>query len=275
MSWFRGTPKRRRAHAPSGVPRLGVSLRFLIGLVAVTVAAGAVDVWLSRRGIVAEPPRELPAASSAPSPLPIETTDPYLSTVAEAHVPTVHVFRNREGAKTWKTLDHPQPSGSPLVFLVKENEGDWLKVLLPLRPNGSTGWIRAREVSLTQHTYRIVIQLSQHRITVFDGAELVFRRPIGVGTQDAPTPGGEYYIKELLKPPNPNSVYGTYAYGLSGFSNVFKTFAGGEGVIGLHGTNDPSGIGKDVSHGCIRMHNKDIERLVKILPLGTPVTIIK
>ncbi len=69
-------------------------------------------------------------------------------------------------------------------------------------------------------------------------------------------------------------MYGTFAYGLSGFSNVLKSFAGGSGVIGLHGTNDPSVIGQDVSAGCIRMRNEDIERLVPILPLGTPVEIV-
>jgi lipoprotein-anchoring transpeptidase ErfK/SrfK len=90
-----------------------------------------------------------------------------------------------------------------------------------------------------------------------------------------PTPGGLYYIKELLKPPNPNTVYGPYAYGLSGFSDALESFEGGDAVIGIHGTNDPSGLGKDVSHGCIRMPNDQIIKLVEEikLPLGVPVEI--
>ena len=75
-----------------------------------------------------------------------------------------------------------------------------------------------------------------------------------------------------MKPPRPDSVYGTYAYGLSGFSDVIRTWWEG-GVIGLHGTNDPSSIGRPESHGCIRMRNADISWLVRILPLGTPVLI--
>ena len=71
-----------------------------------------------------------------------------------------------------------------------------------------------------------------------------------------------------------NGPYGSYAYGLSGFSNVLTSFGGGDGVIGIHGTNDPSSIGQDVSHGCIRLQNADIERLVRFLPLGTPVDIL-
>jgi len=97
--------------------------------------------------------------------------------------------------------------------------------------------------------------------------------PVGVGTNATPTPGDLYYVKELLPPPEPNGPYGAYAYGLSGFSNQVTSFAGGEGVIGIHGTNDPSSIGKDVSFGCIRMSDAGITRLAGRLPLGTPVEI--
>ena len=105
--------------------------------------------------------------------------------------------------------------------------------------------------------------ITEHRLRVFDGDEVIVDEPIGVGRSDRPTPGGIYYLKELLQPPGANSVYGTYAYGLSGFSNVLQSFNGGAGVIGLHGTNDPSSIGGDVSSGCIRMQNDVIERLVE------------
>jgi lipoprotein-anchoring transpeptidase ErfK/SrfK len=119
------------------------------------------------------------------------------------------------------------------------------------------------------------IHLADHRLKVFDGRSVVLDTEIGVGTTDTPTPGGVFFIKELLQPPSPNGVYGTYAYGLSGFSTVLQTFNGGNGVIGVHGTNDPSTIGSDVSHGCIRLLNTDIEKLVEDigLPLGTPVAI--
>ena len=80
--------------------------------------------------------------------------------------------------------------------------------------------------------------------------------------------------KELLRPPDPDGPYGAYAYGLSGFSNVLSRFNGGDGVIGIHGTNDPSGLGKDVSHGCIRMSNAGITKLARILPLGVPIEIV-
>lgn len=98
--------------------------------------------------------------------------------------------------------------------------------------------------------------------------------PAGIGTSDTPTPGGTFYLKELLAPTNPDGAYGPYAYGLSGFSTTLQSFAGGEAVIGLHGTNSPSSIGHDVSFGCIRMRNADITALARLLPLGTPVRIL-
>ena len=217
------------------------------------------------------PAEAVPGRASWPDPVPADDAH----TVAEATIPTVRIFDSPADQKPSRRLDHPTEVGAPLVFLVTVESEDWLKVLLPVRPNGSTGWIKRRQVKLLQHDFRIEVFLDRHRLRAYDGDEVILNTEIAVGTQDTPTPGGRYYIKELLRPPNPNGVYGTYAYGLSGFSNVLESFAGGEGVIGIHGTNDPSVIGSDVSAGCIRMTNEDIERLVRVLPLGTPVEIFE
>ena len=115
--------------------------------------------------------------------------------------------------------------------------------------------------------------MTEHRLIVTKGDEVIADEAIGVGTESTPTPGGIYYIKELLQPPDPNGAYGPYAYGLSGFSNELEEFNGGDGVIGIHGTNEPELIGTDVSHGCIRMSNEAITELAEVLPLGTPVHI--
>jgi lipoprotein-anchoring transpeptidase ErfK/SrfK len=88
-----------------------------------------------------------------------------------------------------------------------------------------------------------------------------------------PTPRGLYYIVELLQPRRADGSYGPFSFGLSAHSNVLKRFAGGDGRVGLHGTNQPGLIGSDVSHGCIRLRNEAVRRLAKILPLGTPVYI--
>ena len=202
--------------------------------------------------------------------------DPYRSTVAEALAASVAVYERPGAATAVRTIAQPDDPPRPLVFLVQEERPPlWLKVLLPVRPNGSTGWIKATDVRLTEHDYRIVVRLRAHRLTVSRGPTVLVDAPIGVGRSQTPTPGGLYYTKELLRPPTPNTVYGPYAYGLSGFSNTLESFDGGEPVLGIHGTNDPSGLGQDVSHGCIRMPNADIIRLVEEikLPLGVPVDV--
>ncbi len=214
-------------------------------------------------------PSVLPAPSSTAAP----AAAPGTIYVAQAIPAQVAVFPAAGATAPQTTLANPNENGAPLVFLVEQVQGDWIKVDLPIRPNGSTGWVKATDVKLAADPYRIDIALSAHRLVVHKGDQVVADEPIGVGRSETPTPGGTYYIKELLRPPNPNGAYGPYAYGLSGFSNVLTDFNGGDGVIGIHGTNDPSTVGHDVSHGCIRLNNKAIEALVPVLPLGTPVHI--
>ena len=240
----------------------------LVVALAVFVGALAFQKGIPTASVVSTRP-----AAEVPRPPARTAANPYISTVAEAIVPKVGVYDAQAAAQASKSLDNPQPSGAPLVFLVKEVQADWVNVFLPVRPNGSTGWVKRSDVKLSQHDWRVVVETGAHQITVYQGANVFLQEPIAVGKQDTPTPGGVYYIKELLKPPNPNTVYGPYAYGLSGFSNVLTDFNGGEGVIGIHGNNDASVLGHDVSHGCIRMSNPGIEKLVSVLPLGVPVEI--
>jgi lipoprotein-anchoring transpeptidase ErfK/SrfK len=196
------------------------------------------------------------------------------SLVAQARGDRVQVYATPAEDQPAVALDNPNENGAPLVFLVEEAQGEWLQVLLPVRPNGSTGWIRTADVQVASDPYRIEIALAAHKLSVYEGDQLIAEHPIGVGTASTPTPGGKYYIKELLQPASPDGPYGAYAYGLSGFSNVIDEYRGGDGVIGIHGTNEPSTIGTDVSHGCIRLTNDAITELVGYLPLGTPVHIV-
>jgi L,D-transpeptidase catalytic domain len=148
----------------------------------------------------------------------------------------------------------------------------WYQALLPMRPNGATGWIRAADLRLQRSDYRLVVDLSRLRLDVFDLCKRIARYPIAVGTRDTPTPRGTFFLNSLLKPPDRNSVYGVLAFGLSAYSNVIRDWTWG-GVVGIHGTNDPSSIGHRVSHGCIRLQNADIRALARRVPLGTLVQI--
>lgn len=162
----------------------------------------------------------------------------------------------------------------PVVFLVLARRADgWLKVSLPVRPNRSSGWVRASDVRLARDPYRVEIRLARHRLLVYEHDRLLLRTPIGVGRAVSPTPTGRYFLADLLRPPDPGGFYGPYAFGLSAYSPVYTSFAGGDGQIGIHGTNAPQALGGDVSHGCIRVRNAVIARLARQLPLGTPVRI--
>lgn len=199
-----------------------------------------------------------------------------LSFVARARGERVDVFASPDAAEPTWTFDNPVASGDDLVFLVDDFDGSAYRVLLPIRPNGSFGWIPSEAVDLRHHNFEIRVELDEFALTVLDRGEVVLRTTVGVARDNAPTPRGRYYTTEILRPPEPDSVYGAYAYGLSGFSDTFVTFNGGPGQLGIHGTNDPSSIGTNVSSGCIRLHNDDITRMVEEIKVtaGVPVEVV-
>src|SRR3954453_20031273 len=197
----------------------------------------------------------------------------YKSIVATVKKTKIQVYSEPRSDKKQQILDSPNLDGAKVVFLVKKVKGPWLHVYLPTRPNGSTGWIKKKKVTLTGHDYRVLINLDKHIIKAYKGNKRIIRTSIGVGRAVTPTPVGLYYITELLKQPDPSGTYGPYAFGLSAPSDVLNEFAGRDGVLGIHGTDFPQGIGTNVSHGCIRLSNKAIIKLAHRLPVGTPVKI--
>ena len=193
--------------------------------------------------------------------------------VAESDVP-VNVFEAL-GPEQPSRLLEPGLSGK-LVFLVRQYVNQrWLEVDLPVKPNGSTGFVRRADVTLTRDSFAVEVLAREHRLIVRKDDAAVFEAPISVGKAATPTPGGRFYITALLRSPNPAGDYGPYIYALSGFSPTLASFNGQDAIIGIHGTDAPASIGHDVSHGCIRLRNEDIIRLVEQigLPLGTPVAI--
>jgi lipoprotein-anchoring transpeptidase ErfK/SrfK len=173
-------------------------------------------------------------------------------------------------------FDNPTEHGGPLVFAAEARPVDgWLEVLLPIRPNGSTGWIKEEDVDLSINPYRIEVNASQYSLTIYRYGREQMSTTVAIGNGDTPTPIGKFYLIELLRPSNPNGAYGPFAYGLSGYSETLESFNGGDGVIGIHGTNRADQLGQDVSHGCIRVANPTITEMTKFLPLGTPVVITR
>jgi L,D-transpeptidase-like protein len=160
-----------------------------------------------------------------------------------------------------------------LVFSVLSHRPGWVHVQLPTRPNHASGWLRRHDVRFSYTQLRVRVDLHRHQLLVTRNHRAVLRASIGVGRAVSPTPHGRYYLTDVVRPPDRNGFYGPYALGLSAHSPVYTTFEGGDGQVGIHGTNAPAAIGHDVSHGCIRVRNAVIRRLAHLLPLGVPVSI--
>jgi lipoprotein-anchoring transpeptidase ErfK/SrfK len=145
-------------------------------------------------------------------------------------------------------------------------------VQIPQRPNGVTAWVAARQVGVQPIHTRIVVDLSQKRITLYRSGRRVLSATAAVGSRATPTPTGSFYVNQRLIPTNPSGPFGPGAVGISAYSNVLTGWTQG-GPIAIHGTNEPWSIGKAVSNGCIRLPNPVLRKVFAQALSGTPVLI--
>ncbi|MDQ3897908.1 MAG: L,D-transpeptidase [Actinomycetota bacterium] len=195
------------------------------------------------------------------------------ATVADVKGSRIGLYSAPGQAEADDSFTNPTWEGLPLVFLVQQRQGDWLEVQLNSRPNQTTAWVRAADVTLRQVTQRVVVSLAARSLTVYDGQTAVMEAPVAIGTSSTPTPRGSYYIDGAVRTPDPTGVYGPYQVSIAAFSEVLMSFGSGVGQIAFHGTNAPGLIGSAVSNGCLRMNNADVTRLANTVPIGTPVQI--
>jgi lipoprotein-anchoring transpeptidase ErfK/SrfK len=169
------------------------------------------------------------------------------------------------------------PEGTANVVLVLARAEDsagrlWVRIRLPILPNGSTGWVARGSLSgYHSVSTRLFVDLKRREATLWAGERVLLRAPVGIGRTNWPTPRGEFYIRDRVR--NVTSpFYGPVAFGTSARSRVLTDWPAG-GFIGIHGTDQPEQIPGRISHGCIRMRNTDILRLARLMPIGTPLTI--
>jgi hypothetical protein len=181
------------------------------------------------------------------------------------------------GARRVTRLHYDTEDGYAEVYLVLKrytaaNGKQWLKVRLPMRPNGRSGWVPRRALGRlhTVHTF-LLVDKRRLRATLYRDGRRIWRAPVGVGKRGTETPGGNFWIRERLHVPSRGSLYGPLAFGTAAYSKL-SDWPGG-GVIGIHGTNQPGLIPGRPSHGCVRVRNRAILRLGKLMPIGTPVRI--
>ena len=171
-------------------------------------------------------------------------------------------------------ITNPTYFGNELVLMVTERspDGEWLKVQIPVRPNGTEGWIRADHAEISSHHVRAEINLTDRAVKVWDAEELIAETGAVVGATASPTPLGRFFVNDIVEKWD-GSAYGPYILSLSAFSEAMESFGGGIPVIAIHGTNRPGLIGGAHSNGCIRIPNDVIEFLASTVPMGTPVDI--
>lgn len=151
--------------------------------------------------------------------------------------------------------------------------GEWLRVRMPGRPNGRSGWISARGTRAAETGWRIRVTLSDRRVTVYRDGRMVRRYRAVIGAAATPTPRGSFFVEEALAL-GPGEPGAPFALATSARSNVLQEFAGGPGQIALHGTrNIPGSLGTAVSHGCIRLSTRAIAWLATRIGAGVPLTI--
>jgi hypothetical protein len=196
-----------------------------------------------------------------------------------AHAVTRSKVRRRPDgdARSITRLRYDTEDGLPEVYLALRRYVDasgrhWIEVRLPMRPNGRTGWVR-REALGELRRVRTFLRIDRRRLraTLYRRGKRIWSAPVGVGKPGTETPAGRFYVRERLRVRDRGSLYGPLAFGTSAYSRL-SDWPGG-GVVGIHGTNQPELIPGRPSHGCVRVRNRAIKRLGRLLPIGTPIRI--
>jgi L,D-transpeptidase-like protein len=235
-----------------------------------------------RRALVAAvllPALSVPTCRAAPAPGPPTTT---LAWTARVLYPVdARRAPQPRAAVRVRLMHYSAFSRRPNVLLVTGTARDargrrWVRVLLPQRPNGSQAWVPQAAVSLRDTQVRLRISVSARRLQLLRAGRVIARYPVAVGTGGTPTPIGRFAVQDPVAAPSYVSSYlGPYIITLTAHSNVLREFAGGDGLVAIHGTNAPGSIGTAASHGCIRIGNGALHALWRIAGPGTPVEIVR
>lgn len=167
--------------------------------------------------------------------------------------------------------------GFPEVYLLLEEHVDkkrriWVKVRVPKRPNGRTGWVkRSSLAAYRQNAHQLIVNRKTFKATLYRRGKQIWQASVGVGKPGTITPSGRYYVREKFRFKN-RPVYGSRAIGTSAYAPTLSDWPGG-GVVGLHGTDEPGLLPGRVSHGCVRIRNSQIIKLYNLIPVGTPIWI--
>lgn len=217
-------------------------------------------------GVLVAPARAAPAAVPASQPLVVVLHDHIARVRPNLRARRIEVVQSLRPLTRVRTV---------LPALGLARNGSWVRVRLPGRPNGHTGWIRTWQTRRASTEWRIRVKLSARRVIVYRAGRVERRFRAVVGNPSTPTPRGRFFVEEALSM-SAHEHGGPFALATSARSNVFQEFDGGPGQVGLHGTNNlPGTPGTAVSHGCIRVNAAAITWLARRLGSGVPIAITR
>jgi lipoprotein-anchoring transpeptidase ErfK/SrfK len=222
-----------------------------------------------------------PAASAAAPDTPVVPARPTSSLVwtGEVVAPVSARTDSDPSARAVMVLQPIAPLGGGITALQitdRRRGADgrlWVRVLLPRRPNGTQGWVPADHLRLARNPFRIRVDLSRRTLTLFRSGTRLRQVRVAVGTPQNPTPVGRFAIAEEILTRTPGAFLGPVVLPLTGFSETLNDYAGGNGRVAIHGTSLPQLLGTRASHGCVRVHNRDIAAIARLVRPGTPVLI--
>jgi len=215
------------------------------------------------------------AATTIPEPEPTyaSATPDTPFVVAVAAVDMLEVFNEPDDDEARWLLPHPGPGDGQRALLVLDSEQDWLRVSVPVRPNGTVGWVRGGDVSTATYRARIIVDLYRGRLEAWEDGALVAQGAIASGAEETPTPPGGVFVTEIQEHTHPATGDTTWLIGTSAYSKALDPTAEGDPAVAILAVGDASHLSQAISLGCIRIHPDVLERLA-LLPLGTPVQIL-
>ncbi len=246
----------------------------------VTLAAAALVVLAGCGGT---PEAAAPVPAATPQPFsPVETAATPAATAAPAQpagrflvaaVRRPAQLRSRPGGAVLGRVTARTEFGSPTSLAVVGRRAGWLRVQTPVLPNHRAAWIPAGAAQLQATDYSIRIDRSARRATVRDGDRTLFAFTVAVGRAGNETPLGRFAVTDKLRPQDPSSPYGCCAVALTGHQTKLVAGWPGGDRLAIHNTPAVASVGQAASLGCLRAHRRPMQRLMRRLPLGTPVFI--
>jgi lipoprotein-anchoring transpeptidase ErfK/SrfK len=214
------------------------------------------------------------APTIIPTPTPSVPASPAVTTTLATAIGTIPDYAQPNGSTTGSV-----PAtwhGSPSILPVLAEKTGWVEVRLAPRPNGSTAWVKASDVSLTYSPWSIVVDTENTHFYLYEDGKLVDSMPAGVGTAGDPTPHGTFFVAYFAPPPS--SGYGPFVMVTSAHSNNITDWeSSGDAQIAIHGPLGGDQLigsqGAAISHGCVRLHLSGLA-LLRNVPAGSPVVVL-